>query len=388
MNVIVTVFEVNEAPVSHEYAPTVLRVTENTDPPVITVGDGETPVDGNSYAVTDQDGSVTGPDAYDHTSYTYSVSGADRSFLAFNSAGILSFKASHKPDYEKKSSYSITIMARSSEGPRKLTATLDVTIDVVDAEDPGEVLLSQRQPQVGYEIHATASDPDGGVTITRWVWERSAEITVDDSGAPSAGCRDYPVTPGIGVVGGWTLIGGASSAFYAPQPSDLGKCLRATAVYTDNIDDADERAVGVLEVPVKGSKSADAAPIPESGPVVNAAPVFPDQDFHTEGDRSDRTRREVAENTEAGRNIGDPVSAHDGDGDLLIYTLGGADAASFGIERNNGQLKTSAPLNYEAKSSYTVVVTATDPFGAAAGILVTINVTDEDDPAVIKVLPE
>ena len=388
MNVIVTVSEVNEAPVFHEYAPTVLRVTENTDPPVITLGDGETPVDGNSYAVTDQDGSVTGPDAYDHTSYTYSVSGADRSFLAFNSAGILSFKASHKRDYEKKSSYSITILARSSEGPRKLTATLDVTIDVVDAEDPGEVLLSQRQPQVGYEIHATASDPDGGVTITRWVWEQSAEITVDDSGAPSAGCRDYSVTPGIGVVGDWTLIGGASSAFYAPQPSDLGRCLRATAVYTDNIDDIDERAVGVLEVPVKGSKSADAAPIPESGPVVNAAPVFPDQDFHTEGDRSDRTRREVAENTEAGRNIGDPVSAHDGDGDLLIYTLGGADAASFGIERNNGQLKTSAPLNYEAKSSYTVVVTATDPLGTAASILVTINVTDEDDPAVIKVLPE
>ena len=71
MNVIVTVSEVNEAPVFHEYAPTVLRVTENTDPPVITVGDGETPVDGNSYAVTDQDGSVTGPDAYDDTSYTH-----------------------------------------------------------------------------------------------------------------------------------------------------------------------------------------------------------------------------------------------------------------------------------------------------------------------------
>ena len=30
-----------------------------------------------------------------------------------------------------------------------------------------------------------------------------------------------------------------------------------------------------------------------------------------------------------------------------------------------------------------MVVTATDPFGAAASMVVTINVTDEDDPAEI-----
>ena len=369
VNVIVTVNEVNEAPhFIKEDAPAALRITENTDPPVITTGDGVTMVYADpTYAVTDKDGS--------DTSYTYSVSGTDRKVLVFNSAGILSFRVGHKPDYEKQSSYSITVVARSGEGPRRLTATLGVTIEVVDAEDVGEVFLSQRQPQVGYEIHATASDPDSGVTITRWVWERS----VDGSGAPSAGCRHY--------LGDWNPIGGASSTVYVPRPADLGRCLRATAVYTDNIDDADERAVGVLEVPVKGRSRANAAPIPESG-FVNAAPVFPDQDFLTEGDQSDSTSRKVAENTKAGRNIGDPVSARDDDGDLLIYTLGGEDAASFRISRNSGQLKTKATLNYEAKSSYTVVVTATDPFGAAARIQVIIIVTDEDDPAVIKVLPE
>ena len=75
---IVTVAEVNEAPLFDEDAPTVLRGTEKTDPPVITLGDGETPVDADTYAVTDQDGRVTGPDAYDDTSHTYSMSGADR----------------------------------------------------------------------------------------------------------------------------------------------------------------------------------------------------------------------------------------------------------------------------------------------------------------------
>ena len=31
-----------------------------------------------------------------------------------------------------------------------------------------------------------------------------------------------------------------------------------------------------------------------------------------------------------------------------------------------------------------MVVTVTDPFGATDSIVVTINVTDEDDPAVIR----
>ena len=48
---------------------------------------------------------------------------------------------------------------------------------------------------MGYEIHATASDLDGGVTITRWVWERSDEITSDDSGALGCWARSLPVDP-------------------------------------------------------------------------------------------------------------------------------------------------------------------------------------------------
>ena len=53
------------------------------------------------------------------------------------------------------------------------------------------------------------------------------------------------------------------------------------------------------------------------------------------------------------------------------------------MSRNNGQLKTRVPLDYEAQSRYVVVVTATDPSGASTSIPVTINVADEDDPAQI-----
>ena len=347
------------------------------------MGTAAPPLDADTYAVTDQDGSVTGPDGYDDTTYTYSVSGADRDALAFDS-GILTFRTGHEPDFEDQSSYSITVVAHSGEGSRRLSGALDVTIEVVDGEDAGAVVLSQRQPEVGIAVHATASDDDGGVTIKRWMWELSDEVVVNDRGAPSGECRDDPDTPGIDAVGGWNRIAGASAAVYAPKPSDVGRCLRATAIYVDNVGRAEEQATGVLEVPVGRHRSSDTGQASDSG-FVNAAPVFPDQDFLTEGDQSDTTSREAPENTKAGRNIGAPVSAQDEDDDLLVYTLSGADAASFDIGRNNGQLKTKAPLNYEARNSYTVVVTATDPFGATGSIVVTINVTDEDDPAVITV---
>lgn len=211
-----------------------LRVRENADP-VITFGEGETPVDAGTYAVTDQDGSIVGSHPYDDTSYTYSVTGTESDVVAFDAAGVLNFREEH--------------------------------------------------------------DPDGGVTVKRWVWERSEKITVDEDGVPSAECRDDAGTPGVGVVAGWSPIDGAMSAVYGTRPSDVGRCLRVTATYTDNIDnaadDADERATRATEAPVQARNPANTTP-------------------HFVG-RTDRTSRRAAENTEAGKDIGVPISAHDDD---------------------------------------------------------------------------
>ena len=370
VNVIVTIADVNEPPEFDEDVPTLLRIKENQKdqnnqdvvPPVITLEDGETPVTATTFVATDQDST--------DSTVSYSLSGADRTFFTLGrTTGVLAFKSTHKPDFEYRSSYSITITARSGEGARGLSATLDVTIGVVDTDDPGTVDMSQRQPEVDIPIHATATDADGGVIVRRWMWERSAVVSA---------CQDYQ--------GAWDPIIGLSSAVYAPRSDDFGRCLRATAFYSDNMGD-DQEAMGVTEVPV-GRHLFTGAPEPEGG-FVNAAPVFPDQDPITEGDQSDATSRTVPEdtkeNTKTGRSIGAPVRAIDDDDDLLIYNLGGVDAAFFRIDPKNGQLKTRAPLNYEVRNTYTVVVTATDPFGASDSITVTINVTDEDDPAEITV---
>ena len=84
-----------------------------------------------------------------------------------------------------------------------------------------------------------------------------------------------------------------------------------------------------------------------------------------------------------GASVGDPVAGIDSD--PLIHKLSGDDAAAFEID-NSGQIKTAKKLDYETKSSYTVTVTATDPSGASASIVVNITVTDADDAAIVTLV--
>ena len=104
--------------------------------------------------------------------------------------------------------------------------------------------------------------------------------------------------------------------------------------------------------------------------VPNSAPVF----------AGTSANRSVTENVAAGTAVGAPVTATDADNDTLTYTLGGADAALFAIDGRTGQIRVGSgtTLDYETRTSYTVVVTATDQSDARDEINVTISVLDED----------
>ena len=104
---------------------------------------------------------------------------------------------------------------------------------------------------------------------------------------------------------------------------------------------------------------------------INIAPVF------IEGAS---TARNIAENTEAGVNIGGPVTATDSNNDTLTYSLNGTDTASFEIDSETGQLKTLADLDFETKFTYSVSITASDG-RLTDTITVTINVSDIDEDA-------
>ena len=80
----------------------------------------------------------------------------------------------------------------------------------------------------------------------------------------------------------------------------------------------------------------------------------------------------------AAGDVGAALTATDGEGDTLTYTLGGADVAKFTVNSSSGQLRTKAGERYdrEAKASYSVTVKASDPSGGSDTVAVTINVAN------------
>ena len=139
---------------------------------------------------------------------------------------------------------------------------------------------------------------------------------------------------------------------------DVGYHLRARASYTDG------------HGPGKTAQAASTQAV-QAG--ANRPPEFD----------SATATREVPENTEAGENIGAPVTATDPDtGDTPAYTLEGADLDSFDIDSASGQIQTKSGVTYdhEVKSSYSVTVKADDNNGGTATIDVTITVADVNEP--------
>ena len=122
-------------------------------------------------------------------------------------------------------------------------------------------------------------------------------------------------------------------------------------------------------------------------PTANQAPYFTD---------GPSTVRRVAEMSEAGTNVSTRVSAKDADGNTLTYSLGGTDAADFGINTATGQLLTKAELDFEVRNTYSVTVSVSDGKGGADSIAVTIRVTDvvevpvtdEDHQVVVLIDPD
>ena len=242
-------------------------------------------------------------------------------------------------------SYTVTVTATDPSGLED--GSIPVTINVDNVDEPGTVSISPSQFQVGTELTASLTDPDGTISGVTWQWDKA---DTDDT---------------------YSNVG--SSASYTPTAADVDKFLRATATYTD---------------PQGSGKSAESVSdsAVEAAPPTNEAPEFP----------ATRATRTVAENTAAGTNFGTAVTATDSVGDTLTYTLGGTDVASFGIVASTGQLQTKAELDHETKDSYTVEVSVSDGKDANgnadtaddASIRVTITVTDENDAPAFSAEPD
>ena len=305
----------NRAPVFTEGSSTTRSIAENT-------------VSGTNIGTA-----VSATDA-DNDTLTYTLSGTDAASFGIDStSGQLQTKAAL--DYEAKTSYSVTVAVSDGNGG---SDSITVTINVTDV----------------YENRAPVFTE--GNSATRTVAENT-EAGSNIGDAVSATDQDAKDTLT------YTLSGTDAAAFDIDSTTGQIKTKAALDFETKNIYSvtltvSDGLATDTIAVTINVTDVHE-----------NRAPVF------TEGNSATRT---VAENTEAGSNIGDAITATDPDNDTLTCSLGGQDASAFGMDTTTGQLRTHASLDYETKSIYAVSVTVSDG-KLTATIAVTINITDVDE---------
>ena len=235
-----------------------INVTNVAEPGVIAISPDGAPEVGTELTATlsDPDGGVTGvswqwqrstagaiwTDIPGATTATYTTTGAD--------AGMM-LRASVR--YNDATAAGINLVGVATDAVPLVTPP-----PIVDL--PGSVTLSPvGAPEVGTEITATLTDPDGGVTGATWQWQRSAD----------------------GVT--WIAIDGASTASYTPVESDVGMMLRANVSYSDavaagvSLVGATTEAVAAMPAPDRpGSVTLSPEGTPEVGKAITATVTDPD----------------------------------------------------------------------------------------------------------------
>ena len=414
----------NSAPAFTESSSTTRSVAENTATGVNI---------GAAIAATDAD----------NDALTYTLSGTDAaSFSIVRTSGQLRTRAAL--DYETKRTYTVTITV--SDG--SLTDAITVTINVTDIDDTSPVstltLLSGRTPQVRDAIVAAVPGVNSANDVTEAHLAAITNLNLSDKSITSLKANDFsglssltqlylhnnqlttlpdgvfaglssltrlylrgntvdplPLTVSLEKVGegqfkavaptgapfdivlpinvtNGSINGGATTItiLKSSVESDtltVSRTSGTTFAVTVNIG-----TLPGLPPNHQGYQLAKSTNLPLEiiSPLANSAPVFTE---------SSSTTRSVAENTATGVNIGSAVAATDADNDTLTYTLGGTNAASFGINSITGQLRTRAALDYETKRTYTVTVTVSDG-SLTDTITVTINVNDVADTPVVSTL--
>ncbi len=361
-------------PVEAEYAVVIATFT---------VADGPAQAD-----ATDPDGSTTTTDITDGdpaASLKLTAEGPDGGLFnltdtaaaggtAGNNTYELVFKA--EPNYEVpadadgNNKYHVAIVTKDNEGA---SSSLPIVITVLNEDEKGEVTLSHAQPAIGEPITATLTDPDTKIVEVEWQWSRSDSPT--DGYVPIQGATSDTYTPIMSV------DDDPVTSENEGVDGDEGMYLQATAMYRDNAKDVKtESSAGAGDAGDKNEEMARTENAVRARPDVNEEPVF-----------MSGITREVREDAMEDDKVGGPVTASDPDGDQLSYSIsGGADMGAFKIDSGSGQIRVGkdTELDFEgSQTTYMVEVKADDPFGKYATTMVTINVTDYNEPPALMLLP-
>ena len=314
--------------------PVTVRVLDVNEAPTVS-GNATPSVDENTTAVETY--SAMDPE---RATIIWSVEDPGTSDFTITNAGALSFASA--PNYEVKSSYTVTV--RASDGTNYDDHVVTVTVTNVDED---EVLtLSLRTPLIGEEFTAAFEEGTGdnvdNVQPPTWAWARSA----------------------MGSSSGWMPITDATNATYEPTGADRERYLRVTVYYNDGRDTKTLSAT---------SEFATAATRASNTP-----PMFPDPLF-----TGVQTGLSVRENAGVRTVVGVAPEATDMQGGTLRYSLAVSGFTSdppFGINPSSRQIRVvRAVLNHEDQPTYSVTVTVVDEFDATATATFDITIEDVND---------
>ena len=268
---------------------------------------------------------------------TYSMEGQDEASFDFDaSTRQIRTTTGETYDYETKSSYAVTVRAS-------------------DATDSDTIVV---------RITVTAAPKFSSAIVTRNIAENSPAGT--DVGEPIPAATDAN-----GDTLTYSMEGQDEASF------DFDASTRQIRTTTGETYDYETKSSYAVTVRASDATDSDTIVVTitltDVDEASNTAPTF----------SSAIVTRNVAENSPAGTNVGVPVTATDTDsGDTLTYTLEGTDAVSFDIVSTSGQIQTTTGVtyDYETQSSYAVIVKADDGNGGSDTIMVTITVTDVNEP--------
>ena len=282
---------------------------------------------------------------------TWSLSGDDATRFQMN-GNTLEF--SRGPDYEQPldeggaqvgdNIYVVNLLA-SYVGAYH-SAPFPVSVTVTNKDEPGVVSVSPSRRQVGTQLKASLTDPDGSVADTVWQWQRAPDATV------------------------WTEIEDSTSR-YVPGDTDAGQYLRATVTYIDGESSGptDRKPAASAALGPIASRS-NRRPNPPAGPT---AVVF----------------AEESSDTVATYRLSDPDL-----GDVLRLEIGGADSSAFRVSGDTLYFKKAedfpdfeAPTDIggdDGDNDYVVRLYTWDGSLSSDTVAVTVSVTNVDEPGAVS----
>ncbi len=259
------------------------------------------------------------------------LGGTDGNKFEINSStGQITVKSGTELDYETKTSYTVTTMASDGNGGE--SADVTITINVTDVnEPPAKPVLT---------LALTPSNPKGSVDLSWTVPNMTGK----------------PAITGYSVQ--FRMVGSPTWKSH----SHTGTSTSATV--SSQVFSGRE-----YEFQVRATNGDGTSPWSDAGKVMTAYEV------HT---------RSVNEGAAANTNVGGAITMSLY-GTTFSYSLSGTDAGKFNVNGGSGQItvKSGTTLDYETKTSYSVVVQAVGS-GHIPGTYphyVTINVNDIAGPA-------